>query len=171
MKNIFYLLILILLSINFLTAQIKTDVKVEVGYLHYYFHTLKVDKGPGWRGYNLDEGQNGLEVNLIGSVNYKQRGYLGAGIGYLNFENIHGVSLFGNFEYWPINKKLAPGIIFKAGYDHIWNQYEGGRGTPMIEFNLGIPIKIRESLILYFQSGGRFTQQSFFWPVKAGIRF
>ena len=34
-------------------AQVKYSVKSEVGYLKYRFHTVRVDPGPNWKGYNL----------------------------------------------------------------------------------------------------------------------
>lgn len=67
--------------------------------------------------------------------------------------------------------KLTPLLNIKVGYDHIWNQYEGGTGTALGEFTAGIDYKLSEKLNMFLKSGMLFTQQAFFIPIKIGIRF
>ncbi len=172
MKTTIILLLFLLGYINaFGQKNITYSKKIEVGYDLFLFRTLHVDPGPGWRGYNLDEEQNGFELNFINGVTAYDHFFAGAGAGYLNFEGIHGVSIFGNLEYWPLKKRFSPIMVLKIGYDHIWNQYDGGRGSARVEFGLGVNYRINEKLNIYIQSGMLLTLQSNLLPFKLGFRF
>jgi hypothetical protein len=57
------------------------------------------------------------------------------------------------------------------GYNHIWNQYEGGTGAVHTEFGVGINYKIKEKFGLYIKSGILITQQSFLLPITLGFRY
>jgi hypothetical protein len=84
---------------------------------------------------------------------------------------IDGVAIFGDLEYVPLKKRLTPILNLRLGYNHIWNQYEGGKGTMHTEFGLGINYKIKENLGLYIKSGIMITQQSLFLPLTLGFRY
>jgi len=172
MKTTIILLLFLLGYINaFGQKNITYSKKIEVGYDLFLFRTLHVDPGPGWRGYNLDEEQNGFELNFINGVTAYDHFFAGAGAGYLNFEGIHGVSVFGNLEYWPLKKRISPIMVLKIGYDHIWNQYAGGHGNARVEFGLGVNYKINNKLNIYIQSGLLVALQSNLLPFKLGFRF
>jgi len=152
-------------------SQVSYSGKFETGYLSFQYTTVQVDPGPNWKGYNLNKEQNGIDFNLINGVNFKNRFFTGLGIGYLNFEGINGISIFTDFEYLPLKTKLTPLINIKIGYNHIWNQYENGTGSALVELGGGINYGITEKLDIYMQSGLLITQQAFLIPIKIGLRF
>ena len=151
-------------------SQITYSLKAEAGYLNFRHHTVQVDPGPGWLGYNLDR-QNGTEVNIINGLNYKEKLFAGVGVGYLNFEGVPGLSIFPDLEYVPFNSRLSPLLNIRAGYSHIWNQYEGGTGSALGELALGLNYKLTKNLGIYVKSGFLWTQQSKLIPVRLGLRF
>jgi hypothetical protein len=125
-----------------------------------------------WKGDYLNKEQDGIDLNMVNGISlFENRFFAGAGIGYQNFEGINGITVFGDIEYLPLKSKLTPLLNIKVGYDHIWNQYEGGTGTALGEFTAGIDYKLSEKLNMFLKSGMLFTQQAFFIPVKIGIRF
>ncbi|MCO5230191.1 MAG: hypothetical protein M9958_03445 [Chitinophagales bacterium] len=153
-------------------AQINYSGRVEGGYQHYLFRTITVDPGPNWKGYYLDKKQSGFSVTSVnGLVFAKRKIFTGIGLGYLNFEGIDGISIFGDFEYLPLKNRVSPLFDLRLGYNHIWNQYENGTGTMNAEFGLGINYRLTEKLGLYCKSGLLITQQSFLIPITLGFRF
>lgn len=172
MRHFFLTLILLLVSILFAEAQISYSGRIETGYQHYLFRTLTVDPGPNWKGYNLDKKQNGFNFTTSNGLAFaKRKLYTGIGLGYLNYEGIEGISIFGDFEYLPLKNRLTPLFNLRLGYNHIWNQYDGGTGTMQTEFGLGINYKMKEKLGVYTKSGLVITQQSFLVPITLGFRF
>ncbi len=128
--------------------------------------------GPSWRGYNLDNNQNGIDLNFVNGISSSSgRGFVGVGVGYLNFEGINGVSLFSDFENVPLRGKFSPILNLKIGYTHIWNQYDGGTGSGLVEFGIGEGYKVTEKLNFFLKSGLLITQQSFLIPIRLGVRF
>ena len=89
----------------------------------------------------------------------------------MNFEKINGLSIFTDFEYIPFKKKLSPIANLRIGYNHIWNQYENGTSSVLLELGGGIKYEMTEKLNLYLQSGILITQQSFIFPIRLGIQF
>ncbi len=156
-------------SIGF--SQVNYSGKVELGYLKFNNTTINVDPGENWKGYYLNEDQNGLTVNLINGIKLKEKIFAGVGVGYLNFEGISGISVFSDFEYTPLKTKLSPLLNTKVGYSHIWNQYENGSGTALIELGAGLSYKLIGRTRVYLQAGVSFTQQSALIPIKIGIHF
>ena len=80
--------------------------KIETGYLIFQYTTIQIDPGSNWKGYNLNNEQNGVDINLINGIKLKEKYFAGIGIGYLNFEGINGFSVFSDFEYCPLKTKL-----------------------------------------------------------------
>ena len=152
-------------------SQINYFGKAETGYLRFQYTTIQVDPGPNWIGYNLDNEQNGIDINLINGVSFKDKFFTGFGIGYLNFEGINGFSIFTDFEYLPLKTRLTPLINLKIGYNHIWNQYQNGTGSVLGELGVGLNYKLIEKYDVYLQSGFLMTQQSFLIPIRIGLRF
>jgi hypothetical protein len=151
-------------------AQTSYSGRIETGYMNYLFRTITVEPGPNWKGYNLNNRQNGFNFNSINGVTFQDRKlFTGIGAGYSNFDGIDGVAIFGDFEYLPLKKRLTPILNLRLGYNHIWNQYEGGTGTMHTEFGIGINYKIKENLGLYIKSGIMITQQSLFLPLTLGF--
>ena len=153
-------------------GQTDYSVKVESGYLNFKGTIINVNPGPNWKGYNLNEEQNGIDLNVINGISFsKNKFFTGIGIGYVNFEKINGLSIFTDFEYKPLSTKLSPIGNLKIGYNHIWNQYENGNGSILFELGGGIKYKMTEKLNVYLQSGLLITQQSSFFPIRLGIQF
>lgn len=140
--------------------------------MQYMYRTISVDPGPNWKGYNLNEKQNGINLTVINGLSFvNKKLFAGIGLGYLNFEGINGISVFTDFEYLPLKTKLTPLVNLKLGYNHIWNQYEGGTGKMHTELGVGLNYKLKEKFGLYLKSGMLFTQQSFMIPVTLGFRY
>ena len=153
-------------------AQTDYSVKIETGYLNFKATTIDVDPGPNWKGYNLNEEQNGIDLNIINGISFNNNKFFtGIGIGYINFEKINGLSIFTDFEYIPLKTKLSPIANLRIGYNHIWNQYENGTGSVLFELGGGISYKMTEKLNMYLQSGMLITQQSFIVPIRLGMKF
>ncbi len=144
--------------------------KIETGFLHYQYNTVQVDPGPDWKGYNLD-GENGVDLNFINGLTFKDAIFTGIGVGYLNFEGYNGFSIFADFEYLPLKTRLTPFVNMKIGYNHIWNQYDDGTGSALGELGLGLNYALTEKIHVYLQSGVLMTQQSFLVPVRIGLKF
>ncbi|NPD47327.1 MULTISPECIES: hypothetical protein [unclassified Lentimicrobium] len=131
---------------------------------------VQVEAGPNWKGYNLNKEQNGIDLNLINGIQFKNKLFAGIGLGYVNFEGISGVSIFSDFDYLPLKTKLTPLINLKIGYNHICNQYKNGTGSALIELGGGLNYRFSEEFDIYLQSGFMITQQTFFIPIKLGLR-
>lgn len=169
------LLLLFITSICFTSySQFRYSGKVETGFLKYRYQLVQYDLDPGsdWNGYYLDDEQDGIDLNLINGVSFfKKRLLTGVGIGYQNFEGINGLTIFGDLEYLPLKSKFTPLVNIKIGYDHIWNQYEGGTGTAFGEFGAGVNYMLTEKLNIYLKSGILLTQQASLIPIRIGLGF
>ncbi len=151
-------------------SQIDYQRKVEIGYMSYRYNSVQVDPGPNWKGYYLDE-ENGVDINIINGLDFKNKLFIGLGFGYLNFEGIDGLSIFSDFEYLPLKNRLTPLINLKIGYSHIWNQYENGTGTGLGELCFGLNYRLTKKIDVCTKSGFSITQQSMLIPMRFGIRF
>jgi hypothetical protein len=172
MKTAFLSLILLVAFAALPQAQIKYVGKIEISYLKYQNRLLTVDPGVNWRGYNLDNKQNGLSVSSINGVSIiKGKLNTGIGIGYLNFWGINGISVFSDIEFSPLKTRLVPIFNLRLGFTHIWNQYDNGTGTALIGFGLGLSYRLTDALSIYAKSGMTITQQSLFTPVLIGVSF
>lgn len=153
------------------TAQVEHHFKMEVAYLDYRYTAVQVDPGPNWKGYNLDNNQSGMDIQYIYGLNYRKKLMAGIGLGYLNFEGIHGISVFGDIGYLPLKTKISPLLNIKTGYSHIWNQYADGTGSAQIEFGAGVHYQIKPRLGIFLQSGWMYSQQAVFVPLRLGVLF
>jgi hypothetical protein len=166
-KIILFTSLLFLASIA--NAQIRYCVKLETSYLPFAYTTIKVEPGPSWKGYYLNNKQNGISINLINGIMLQDRILVGLGFGYLNFEGIKGLSLSSEFEYYFLKRKrLNPLLNLKIGYSHIWNQYEGGKSTAYTSYGAGLQYQCSKKLSINLHSGLLFTQQSLFYPISLG---
>lgn len=151
-------------------SQPDHSFKLESGFIKYGTNIVYVDPGPYWKGYNIDE-ENGIDLNFINSFSFNDKFYWGVGLGYMNFEGNNGLSLFSDFEYLAFKYRLQLLLAFKAGYSHIWNQYENGTGTMLVEYALGLNFKMTDDYNIYFKTGFLLTQQSLLFPFRIGIKF
>lgn len=152
-------------------SQFRYSGKLEACYLSFNNTTIDVEPGPGWKGYYLDNDQNGIDVNLINGVKFREKLFAGIGIGYQNFEGIRGAAFFSDLGYIPFQRKFSPLLNAKIGYAHIWNQYKGGRGTTLLELGGGVRYKLTARMGIYLQSGIALAHQSSFYPFKIGVSF
>ena len=169
-KSIVFSLLFLLVSIT-VNAQVQYQPKVEVGYMNYRSRTLLVNPGPNWRGYYLNENQNGMDVSVINGFSIQEKYFVGVGLGYLNFEGINGYSIYADADYIPMKTKLAPLVNFKVGYNHIYNQYEGGTGSALGELGVGLRYRMAKQRQLYIQTGFLGTQQANFNTCRLGVQF
>ena len=155
---------------HYTSGQIKYNLRAEIATLRFQNTTVDVDPGPNWKGYNLNEEQNGLSLDIINGISLNNKLFIGLGIGYLNFEGINGYSIFSDLQYLPLKSKLTPLINLKIGSNHIWNQYENGQQSVMFELSGGISYKMKNNFSVYISSGLLLTQQAFLIPIRLGIR-
>lgn len=162
---------LLLLALSLLAqGQINYAGKFEAGYMKFRHNTVQVDPGPDWKGNYLND--NGIDINFISGLTFvNKKLFAGLGLGYLNFAGTNGVSVFADLEYLPLKTKLTPLLNMKLGYNHIWNQYDGGTGTMHTEIGIGLNYKLTEKFGLYLKSGMLYTQQSFLIPITIGFRY
>ncbi len=162
---------LVLLALSTIVkAQVNYSGKCETGYLKFQYNTVQVDPGPGWKGEYLNS--NGVNINFINGLTFANKKlFTGLGLGYLNFVGTNGVAIFADLEYLPLGTKITPLLNIKLGYDHIWNQYDGGTGTMLSEFGIGLDYKLTEKFRISLKSGMLFTQQSFLIPITIGFRY
>lgn len=169
MRFLIFIVFLIHLA-HHTSGQIKYNLRTEIGTLIFQNTTVDVEPGPNWRGYNLNEEQNGLSFDIINGISLNNKVFIGLGIGYLNFEGINGYAIFGDLQYLPLNSKLTPLINLKIGTNHIWNQYENGQQSVNFELSGGISYKLKNNFSIYITSGLLLTQQAFLIPIRLGVR-
>ncbi|MFD3002593.1 hypothetical protein ACFS7Z_19640 [Pontibacter toksunensis] len=167
MKNLILTLLLAAASYSTGLAQVSHSGKIEFGYLKFQ----NINRESDWIVDYIKGDYNGLDVNLVNSIRFKEKFTVGVGIGYLNILNKSGISLFSDFEYTPLKKKLSPLLNTKIGYSNTWNRYEDGTGTALIELGAGLSYRLTGRTRTYIQSGILFTQQSSFLPIKIGVQF
>jgi hypothetical protein len=155
------------------SAQGHYYKKVEVNYLNYQTATAQYDiPDSGWLGPPLNNGKNGMGLSLSNGIGiFSNKIAIGLGLGYLNFEGVNGLSLFGELELRPIDESFAPFATIKIGYSHIWNQYLDGNGSLLSDFEGGLLYKISPQKLVYIKTGILFTQESSFIPISAGFVF
>ncbi|WP_316795660.1 hypothetical protein [Pedobacter agri] len=152
-------------------AQIKYTGKVEIGRQIFLSRPIRVDPGPGWRGYQLNNNQSGLDLSIINGISFKNNLRLGFGVGYLNYEGINGYSFFGDLEFATSKDKVSPLFNLKIGQSHINNQYDNGSTDSFVDFGAGIEYRISKKIGLQVKAGFRFVHQSIFLPIRIGARF
>lgn len=106
MKRILLLITIFSLTNFYGISQIRYTKKIETAYLKFKGTTVSVDPGPGWKGYNLNNDQNGFDLSLINGLRIRDRLFFGVGLGYLNFEGINGISVFSDTEVLLLNEKF-----------------------------------------------------------------
>ena len=171
MKKIFVFSFLLYAQHTFAQRAVRYSGTVEAGTLRFQNRTVTVDPGPNWKGYNLDQRQNGTTLSLINGIVYQNRFFCGLGLGWLNFDGINGVSAFGDFSWLITQTRFAPVVGAKVGYMHLYNQYEGGTGSPLIELDGGLAYRFTKRSAVEVRAGITFTQQAAFIPLRLRLRF
>ena len=166
LASLFFLLVSI--AVN---AQVQYQPKVEMGYMNFRGVTVVIQPGPNWRGYYLNENQNGVDVSVINGISIQEKYFVGVGLGFLNFEGINGYYIYADADYITMKTKLAPLLNFKVGYNHIYNQYEGGTASSLAELGVGLRYRMAKRRQLYIQTGFLGTQQANFNTFRLGVQF
>ncbi|MCC5613185.1 hypothetical protein LC612_42535 [Nostoc sp. CHAB 5834] len=171
MKNVF--VFFCLLSAQYALAQqpVRYTGSLEVSALRFQSRTLTVEPGPNWKGYNLNQQQHGTMLSLINGLVYHNRLFAGLGLGWLHFDGINGVSVFGDLSCLVTKTRLAPVVGVRVGYTHLRNQYEGGTGSLLSELDGGLSYSFTKRLTAEVRTGIAFTQQAAFVPLKLRLRF
>lgn len=151
------------------SAQTSYFLTLETGWLAYQYNAVDTDIGPGWKGDYLN-GQDGFAFDFVNGVIVRKKLFMGAGIGYLNFEGVHGYSVYGDIRHVLLTTRIAPLVGIKAGYSHIWNQYEGGTRTGLVELLGGVRFQMGNTREIYITSGICLVQQAFVIPLRVGLQ-
>lgn len=161
---------LILFSSSML-AQKKFVKSIDISCHNFQFRTIQYDVSENGQGYNLRNKENAVEASFSYALKLKERFQMGLGLGYINYESINGLTAFSGFKLFALKRKISPFAALRIGYNHIWNQYQGGSGTGLIEFGAGISYKLIEKLNISIASGVIFTQEAQFVPIKLTLSF
>lgn len=151
-------------------CQTDYSIKAETGFIKFLYNPIIVEAAEGWKGYNLDS-KNGIDLTISNGLLFKKKTYTGIGVSYLNFEGTNGLSVYSDFDFISIKRKMAPLGYVKIGYSHLWNQYENGTGTALVEFGYGYNFQATDNIAIYLKTGILLTQQSFLIPIRFGVRF
>jgi hypothetical protein len=168
-KFLFPLILFIAFSFQGI-SQLKYSGKIESGLQLFQSNTIDVDPGPEWKGY-YNPGFDILDLHVINGLHFGDSFYSGMGISYQRLESFDGVAFYVDLEYLPFDSKITPLINIKAGYNHLWNQYEGGTGTEMLEASIGLNFSTSENRSLFTKIGTALMQQSILIPFRIGFRF
>ena len=152
-------------------AQINFSTKTEASYLkNRNVNVVFIDASPpSCKGDYLKE-ENGIVINVINGVEYKDKVFTGVGLGYLNFEGIHGIDAFVGLEYIPFTTRIRPLIGFRVGGSHIRNHYDKGTRTAYGELGIGLNIQITDKIDIYTKTGYLGTQYERFPTFSIGVR-
>ncbi len=151
-------------------AQVKYTGRVEYSSMRYLGTLVRYETDLG-DPYYLDEGVNGGEINFVNGVLIKERGLVGLGISYLNFEKIKGFSTTLDLEYLPSKRKLSPLLNFRYGRSYLKNQYDVSKSSAIGGADIGINYKPLKILQFYITGGIVFTNNTGFFTWRGGIRF
>ena len=80
------------------------------------------------------------------------------------------MTVFFNGEYVNLEKPHSILFYTNLGYSHIWNQYENGKGSEMLELGLSYNQQFFSDH-LYFRGGFGTMHQHAFFKFGAGYRF
>lgn len=148
------------------------SLKLETGYINFHRILVDVDPTPEWKGHYLENKPDGIDVNLFGGLRPLKGLFIGAGAGYVNFQGIDGLTITSDIDYEFLpSKTITPLINAKVGYNHIWNQYEGGTGDLFVEFGVGGSYQVNGKMSVYLRSGIMVVQNASLFPVRLGIQF
>lgn len=169
MKNLFILLLFLNLGVF---GQVQKQIKIETGYNYYIFNSVYVKPGPNWKGYYLREGDNGFDISFVPGKYFENNNlFLGVGFGVENLGGYNGFKIYGDMEFFNNHKKVSPILNLKMGYHKLYNQYEGGSDTILLEINVGPQFNFTEKSSIFIKTGFTVTMQSLMVPLRVGIRF
>lgn len=169
--SVFYFwLIFIYTQINNLQAQSKYLGDFHMGRLLFIGNTIKVDPGPNWMGYYLNNASAYI-LNTSHGLLWKGVFFTGVGVEYQQFHGKYGFSGFAKLSTQVYNKKISINGSLKIGYSHLWNQYPNGTGTMYLAPELGVVWEVPERIAFELTTGPTWMQQSLLWSLGLGFRF
>jgi len=171
MKRLSFTVFTALFFVLAASGQAEFTMKFESGFLSFKETLVDVDPGPDWQGHYLNKEQNAFDVAFIGGIEVFERFSAGLALGYMNFEGTNGLSVASDLNYVMLSSKLSPLVHGRFGYNHLWNQYDGGTGTFLTEVNVGVQYLINEQTVIYIKSGFFMAQEALLIPVRIGVRF
>lgn len=153
-----------------LNAQLKYTARVEYSSLQYGATVIRYETDRGNPNF-LNSGVNGREINVVNGVLIKERGLIGFGLSYLDFNNINGLSTTLDFEYLPSKRKISPLLNFRYGRAYLKSQNNTNRGSALGGADIGINYKAFKALQVYVKGGAVFTHNASFFTWRGGLRF
>lgn len=160
---------LLLTTFSLFAQNAKYEGRVEIGYMNFLDVIVNYDPDPGWKGYHLSS--DGVSINIINAIAINPHFSLGVGTGYSNFNGYSGINLFGDIEYKVLKSRFTPLMGVQLGYNHLWNQYDGGNASGWIEAGAGVNYQISDRFGVYVRSGIMTTQAASLIPIRVGVRF
>lgn len=165
------------LVITFLSAQSQGNIRFEstvnAGTVTYFTGLVMVDPGEGWQGYYLPrEAGTGIQLTSSNGISISDNFHLGVGAGYAYISKTSGLMLFADLRAdFSRRKPFAMFAYFNPGYSHFWNQYDGGTGTAMLDFGLGVRYKVMAKSKIMLSAGLLSMQMNTYISMKLGYTF
>jgi hypothetical protein len=153
------------------SGQTDFSVKMEAGFIKFHEILVDVDPAPGWKGNHLQDNPDGIDFTVFGGFNPAKSLFIGVGSGYVNFQGVNGMTITSDIEYEFLpTEKISPLMNARLGYNHIWNQYEGGTGSFLIELGAGGTYHLTDKISFYLRAGMMVVQEAILFPVRLGIK-
>ena len=170
--------------------------KVEAGYMHYvgnYGSPTKEEANPNIKvpgtGYNLNNAEEGMGLNVMAGVNISQDFFLGGGLGYtlcarlspMQFDRSSNMAVaFIDMDYRPVGDTWAPMVGARLGGSFLMNPNNYGNTiAPLAEVYGGLNWFYDHALqqmdrnyhSLFVETGVQFTQGTVCVPIRVGWRW
>jgi hypothetical protein len=167
-----FLLVFWLLT-GYAQGNVKFESTAGVGTFSYFVGLVKVDPGPGWKGYNLPrEPGTGFLISTSNGLSIFDFFHVGIGTGYAKINKTSGLMLFADLRAdFSKKKPFAMFLYINPGYSHFWNQYEGGTGTALFDIGLGTRLKVLAKSKALLSLGLLSMQQNTYVSAKLGFTF
>lgn len=141
-------------------------------------------------GYYLNNQQHFGGINVMGGACLSQDFFVGLGAGFNYYavpseigddlgHSHMGLQVYGDFDYRPLQDKFSPMVYAKAGASYMMSdEAYGNTLTPMVEVGLGCNWYFSHAVVnmernyksVYLTLGFAYMQQTFFLPLRLGIR-
>ncbi len=171
LKNLFSILLFYVFSLTFAqytASDVRHFIKLEANKMLFYKSTLSASSTT-----LKPAAASVINVNGIWGWDFKEKRFLGIGIGYTGYQAYSGASLFGEINFFVSNTHLNPYIGMRAGYELLFPTNLSRSGDVLAEFLTGLQIRLGDFtyVSIYLQSGLAYRQKTLFIPLRLGIRF
>jgi len=151
-------------------AQIKYTGRAEYSAMQYIGTLVKYETDRS-DPYYLDERVNGMEINFVNGIILREKGMIGLGVSYLNFDKIKGLATTLDFEYLPSKRKLSPVLNFRYGRSYLKNQYDVRKSSAIGGADIGLNYKSGKLIQVFVKGGVAFLHNTGFFTWRGGLRF